>query len=94
MHLLNFGLFFPVVCFIRVFDRTLAEQVYCDKGLLRATRNAISHFHNHALKVTVSGGARRNKSFQSLVFVLTQLHSDQWSSFPFSLPSLIVIEQL
>ena len=28
------GLFFPVVCFIRVFDQTLAEQLYHDKGLL------------------------------------------------------------
>ena len=28
------GLFFPVVCFIHVFDQTLAEQLYRDKGLL------------------------------------------------------------
>ena len=29
------GLFFPVlVCFIYVFDQTLAEQLYRDKGLL------------------------------------------------------------
>ena len=34
--------------------------------------------------------AGHNKSFQSLVFVLTQLHSSQWSSLPFSMPSLIV----
>ena len=31
-----------------------------------------------------------NKSFQSSVFVLTQLHFGQWSSLPFCLPSLIV----
>ena len=30
------------------------------------------------------------KSFQSLVFVLTQLHFVQWSSFSFCLPSLIL----
>ena len=29
------GLFFPVVCFIHVFDQTLAEQLYPDKGLER-----------------------------------------------------------
>ena len=35
--------------------------------------------------------AGRNKSFQSLVFILkTQLHFVQWSSLPFCLPSLIV----
>ena len=27
------GLFFPLVCFIHVFDQTLAEQLYRDKGL-------------------------------------------------------------
>ena len=27
------GLFFPVLCFIYVFDQTLAEQLYRDKGL-------------------------------------------------------------
>ena len=32
--LTKLGLFFPVVCFIRVFDQTLAEQLYRDKGLL------------------------------------------------------------
>ena len=31
----------------------------------------------------------RNKSFQSLVFVLTQPHFGQWNSLPFCLPSLI-----
>ena len=30
--LTKLGLFFPVVCF--VFDQTLAEQLYRDKGLL------------------------------------------------------------
>ena len=34
-----------------------------------------------------------NKSFQSLVSVLTQLHFGQWSSLPFCLPSLIVARQ-
>ena len=34
--------------------------------------------------------AGRNKSFQSLFFVLTQLQYCQWSSLPFRLPSLIV----
>ena len=34
--------------------------------------------------------ANCNKSFQSFVFVLTQLHFRQWSSLPFCLPSLIV----
>ena len=29
------GLFFPVVCFIHVFDQTLTEQLYRDRGLLR-----------------------------------------------------------
>ena len=28
------GSFFPVVCFIHVFDQTLAEQLYLDKDLL------------------------------------------------------------
>ena len=32
--LTKLGLFFPVVCFIHVFDQTLAEQLYCDKVLL------------------------------------------------------------
>ena len=58
----------------------------------------ISQFHNHAqyLKGKNSGGPLdnqtwyTNKSFQSLVLVLTQLHCGQWSSFPFCLPSLIV----
>ena len=31
--LTKLGLFFAVVCFIHVFDQTLAEQLYCDKGL-------------------------------------------------------------
>ena len=34
--------------------------------------------------------ADRHKSFQSLVFVLTQLHCGQWSSPTFCLSSLIV----
>ena len=33
-HLL---VFFPVVCFIHVFDQTLAQQLYRDKGLLLTT---------------------------------------------------------
>ena len=32
--LTKLGLFFPVVCFIHVFDQTLVKQHYCDKGLL------------------------------------------------------------
>ena len=32
--LTKLGLFFPVVCFIYVFDQTLVEQLYRDKGLL------------------------------------------------------------
>ena len=32
--LTKLGLFLPVVCFIHVFDHTLAEQLYCDKCLL------------------------------------------------------------
>ena len=31
--LIELGLFFPVVCFIHVFDQTLAEQLYRVKGL-------------------------------------------------------------
>ena len=31
--LTKLGLFFPVLCFIYVFDQTLAEQLYRDKGL-------------------------------------------------------------
>ena len=31
--LTKLGLFIPVVCFIHVFDQTLAEQWYCAKGL-------------------------------------------------------------
>ena len=31
-----------------------------------------------------------NKNYQSLVFVFIQLHSGQWNSLPFCLPSLIV----
>ena len=34
--LTKLGLFFPVVCFIPVFDQTLAEQLHCDKRLLSA----------------------------------------------------------
>ena len=34
--------------------------------------------------------AGSNKSFQCLVFVLTQLHFGQWNSPPFCLPTLIV----
>ena len=36
--LTKLGLFFPVLCFIHVFDQTSAEQLYRDKGLLRAQR--------------------------------------------------------
>ena len=32
--LTELGLFFPVVCYIRVFDQTFAEQLDRDKGLL------------------------------------------------------------
>ena len=32
--LTKLGLFFPVVCFIHVFDQSLAEQLYSDKRLL------------------------------------------------------------
>ena len=31
--LTKLGLFFPVVCFIYMFNQTLAEQLYRDKGL-------------------------------------------------------------
>ena len=31
--LTKLGLFFAVVCFIHVFDQTLAEQLYRDKGV-------------------------------------------------------------
>ena len=31
--LTKLGLFFPVVCFIHVFDQPLAEQLYHDKGV-------------------------------------------------------------
>ena len=34
--LTKLGLFFPVVCFISVFDQNLAEQLHCDKGLLKS----------------------------------------------------------
>ena len=34
---MTLGLFFPVVCFIHVFDQTLAEQLYRDKDLLTLT---------------------------------------------------------
>ena len=37
--LTKLGLFFPVVCFIHVFDQTLAEQLYRDKGLLDPFRS-------------------------------------------------------
>ena len=36
--LTKLGLFFAVVCFIHVFDQTLAEQLYRDKGLLSNLR--------------------------------------------------------
>ena len=42
---------------------------------------------DNQLEVRTAG---RNKSFTSLVFILTQLHFGQWSSLPFCLPSLIV----
>ena len=31
------GSFFPVVCFVNVYDQTLAEQLYRDKGLFDQT---------------------------------------------------------
>ena len=34
--LTKLGLFFPVVCFIYVFDQNVVEQLYRDKGLLFA----------------------------------------------------------
>ena len=33
--LTKLGLFFPVVCFIHMFDQTLAEQLYRDNGSTR-----------------------------------------------------------
>ena len=33
--LTKLGLLFPVMCFIHVFAQTLAEHLYCDKGLIR-----------------------------------------------------------
>ena len=43
--LTKLGLFFPVVCLIRVFDQTLAEQLYRDKGLL-LTDYLINHLQD------------------------------------------------
>ena len=40
--LAKLGLFFPVVCFIHVFDQTLAEQLYRDKGLLLILKCSLS----------------------------------------------------
>ena len=34
----SLALLFTVLCFIFVFDQTLAEQLYRDKGLLRLSR--------------------------------------------------------
>ena len=49
------GLFFPVVCFIHVFDQTLAEQLYRDKVLFNYsseldtnTSNANRQTKNHS----------------------------------------------
>ena len=36
--LTKLGLFFPVVCFIHVFDQTLAEKLYRDKGYLATSQ--------------------------------------------------------
>ena len=37
--LTKLGLFFPVVCFIHVFDQTLAQQLYRDKALWSCARS-------------------------------------------------------
>ena len=37
--LTKLGLFFPVVCFIHVFDQPLAEQLYRDQDLLQFLLN-------------------------------------------------------
>ena len=54
----------------------------------------IDQFQNHSGRHwTIKLGrqtVRRNKSFHSLVFVLTQLHFGQCSSRPFCLPCMIV----
>ena len=68
------------------------EQPLKDRHAQKQVRNSqfikkqliIPHIN---LGIQMSG---RSKSFQSLVFVLTQLHYGQCSSLPFCLPSLIV----
>ena len=81
---------------------SLQRCIYWMPILSNMKGNPVSQFQNHArlLKVTNSGRplsmklgiqmAGRDKNFQSLVFLLTQLHFGHWSSLPFCLPSLVV----
>ena len=48
--LTKLGLFFPVVCFICVFDQTSAEQLYRDKGLYDCGKSLFSHLTSHSHK--------------------------------------------
>ena len=49
--LTKLGLFFPVVCFIHVFDQTLAEQLYRDKDLFKRLVTLVSRIHTDIFKV-------------------------------------------
>ena len=54
--LTKLGLLFSVVCFIYVFDQTLAEQLYRDKGLLAmAAVDLVRHCLFDAFGVISSG---------------------------------------
>ena len=68
----------------------LRKSLYCGfEGEFRLA-TMIGQFPNHAQQLKVRNSGNKSFSFQSLVFVLTQLHFGQWSSLPFCLPSLTV----
>ena len=51
--LTKLGLFFPVLSFIHVFDRTLAEQLYRDEGLygIRIITEMLSRIFPHIFAI-------------------------------------------
>ena len=75
-------------------DRSISKRVILRR--IKTTRARRCHPQDACLsnkplsQSCCANGWPHNKSFQSLVIVLTQLHFGQWSSLPFCLPTLIV----
>ena len=68
--LTKLGLFFPVVCFIDVFDQTLAEQaeqLYRDKGLLHCERDRFPSGDNRNL----------TRKSEGIVRLITSLYNER-----------------